>query len=60
MGVAPSKQLCSKRVGRELWRYSDMAGHWDKLVTRSSATIDGKRLIAPQSRKQVVELVGKE
>jgi uncharacterized protein DUF2848 len=44
MGIALSKQLCGKPVGRELWRYADVAHHWDRLVIRSWATIDGKRV----------------
>jgi len=48
MGIALSKQLCGKPVGRELWLYADVAGHWDKLVIRSWATIDGKRVLYQQ------------
>lgn len=43
MGVALSKQLCGKVVGTALWPLSDVAAHWDRLVIRSYATIDGKR-----------------
>ncbi len=45
MGIALSKQLCGKPVGRELWRYADVADHWDKLMIRAWATIDGKRML---------------
>lgn len=45
MGIALSKQLCGKPVGRELWRYADVADHWDKLVIRSWAMIEGKRVL---------------
>lgn len=34
-GVAVSKQLCDKPVARELWRYEDVAPHWDELELRS-------------------------
>jgi hypothetical protein len=37
LGVTLSKQLCSKPVGTTLWRYSDIAPHWDRLVLRSFA-----------------------
>src|SRR6185437_3421028 len=43
MGIALSKQLCGKVVGTALWPLSDVAAHWDRLVIRSYATIDGKR-----------------
>lgn len=45
MGIALSKQLCGKPVGAQLWPYADVAGHWDKLMIRSWATIDGKRVL---------------
>ncbi|SOE95077.1 Protein of unknown function [Burkholderia sp. D7] len=33
--VAVSKQMCAKPVGAALWRYADVAAHWDSLVARS-------------------------
>ena len=42
-GVALSKQLCGTPVGSALWRYEDVERHWDDLVIRSWATVDGKR-----------------
>jgi hypothetical protein len=45
IGVALSKQLCSKVLGRQLWRFDEVAAHWDRLVLRAWATIDGKRLL---------------
>jgi hypothetical protein len=42
-GVALSKQLCGKPVGRDLWRLDEVAAHWDELQMRSFATIDGRR-----------------
>lgn len=44
MGIALSKQLCGKVIGEELWRFDDVADHWDRLVIRSFATINGQRL----------------
>lgn len=44
-GIALSKQLCPKPVGAALWRYADVAPHWDHLVLRSYAHLqDGRRL----------------
>jgi Protein of unknown function (DUF2848) len=48
-GIALSKQLCGKPVGAELWSYADIEGHWDELVIRSWATIDGKRVLYQDS-----------
>lgn len=44
-GVALSKQLCSKVVGTGLWRYEEVVPHWDSLMLRAWATIDGKRVL---------------
>jgi hypothetical protein len=44
-GVALSKQLCAKVVGTQLWRYDEVAPHWDSLILRAWATIDGQRLL---------------
>jgi hypothetical protein len=48
-GIALSKQLCGKPVGTQLWSYADIEGHWDELVIRSWATIDGERLLYQDS-----------
>jgi hypothetical protein len=48
-GIALSKQLCGKPVGSELWSYADVEGHWDELVIRSWATIDGERVLYQDS-----------
>ncbi|HET7888904.1 MAG TPA: DUF2848 domain-containing protein [Bradyrhizobium sp.] len=45
MGIALSKQLCGKPVGRELWLLDDVTPHWDQLRLRAFATIDGRRVI---------------
>jgi hypothetical protein len=42
MGIALSKQLCAKIVGKTLWRLDEVAGHWDQLILRAHATIDSK------------------
>jgi hypothetical protein len=43
MGISLSKQLCAKPVSRELWRYDDIASHWDRLVIRSFVRSNGER-----------------
>lgn len=45
IGIALSKQLCAKPVGRDLWLLDDVADHWDLLQLRAFATIDGRRVI---------------
>lgn len=44
-GVALSKQICDKPIAATVWPYDDVAGHWDALVLRSYATIDGQRTL---------------
>ncbi|HXP96784.1 MAG TPA: DUF2848 domain-containing protein [Telmatospirillum sp.] len=34
--VAHSKQLCAKPLGKTVWRFVDVADHWDQLILRSS------------------------
>ena len=34
-GVTWSKQMCPKPVGATLWRYADVASHWDRLELSS-------------------------
>jgi hypothetical protein len=43
LGIALSKQLCGKVIGRNLWRLNDVLPRWDELILRSWATIDGER-----------------
>ena len=45
VGIALSKQMCGKPIGRTLWRFDDIEGHWDRLILRAWATIDGKRVL---------------
>ena len=49
VGIALSKQLCGKPVGTQLWRYEDVEPHWDQLILRSYATIDGQRVLYQES-----------
>jgi len=44
MGIALSKQLCAKPVGRDAWLLDDVVAHWDQLRLRAFATIDGRRV----------------
>jgi hypothetical protein len=34
-GIAVAKQMCDKPIAPELWRYEEVAPHWDRLVLRS-------------------------
>ena len=43
VGVSLSKQMCAKPVSREVWRFEDVAVHWDKLILRSFVSTEGGR-----------------
>jgi hypothetical protein len=45
MGIALSKQLCGKVIGSELWRFDEIAAHWDAIVIRAYVTIGGERVL---------------
>ena len=45
IGVALSKQLCAKAIGPTLWRHDEVRSHWDRLMLRAWATIDGERVL---------------
>ena len=49
VGIALSKQLCGKPVGTQVWRYEEVEPHWDQLILRSFATIDGARVLYQES-----------
>ena len=44
-GVAVSKQVCPKIVGRTAWRFEDVEPHGDRLMLRSFIAEDGKKVL---------------
>ena len=45
MGIALSKQLCGKVIGKDLWRLDEISKHWDQIKIRAFATIGGQRTL---------------
>ena len=45
INVSLSKQMCAKPVSRKTWKLSDVTPHWDQLILRSHAVIDGARTL---------------
>ena len=43
--VTVSKQMCDKPIASELWELEDVINHWDQMVLRSWAVIDGQRVL---------------
>lgn len=48
VGVAESKQLCAKPIGREVWRYEEVRDHWDRLELSSEIEEDGRNVTYQQ------------
>jgi hypothetical protein len=61
--ITASKQMCEKPCAPTLWRLSDIEAHWDQLILRSYATINGKRELYQQSHVTTMhaprDLIGK-
>jgi hypothetical protein len=43
--VTVSKQMCDKSIAPELWELEDVIGHWDRMILRAFAWIEGKRVL---------------
>ncbi len=43
--VTLSKQACDHPMAPELWAFEEVAGHWDRIILRSFATIGGQRML---------------
>jgi len=44
-GVAHSKQVCPKVIGRTAWRFEEVEPHWGSLMLRSFIEEGGKRVL---------------
>uniref|UniRef100_Q07QN9 DUF2848 domain-containing protein n=1 Tax=Rhodopseudomonas palustris (strain BisA53) TaxID=316055 RepID=Q07QN9_RHOP5 len=62
-GVTVSKQMCDKPIAAQLWDYAELAGHWDQIVLRAHAVIDGAKVLYQEGRLEgvlpVAELIAK-
>ena len=43
--VTVSKQMCDKPMASTLWELEDVIGHWDRMILRSFAVIDGNKVL---------------
>ncbi len=61
VGVSLSKQMCAKPVSRDIWRLEEVVPHWDALVLRSYAGVNGeRRLYQEGSVAELFRLYGKQ
>jgi hypothetical protein len=45
ISVTVSKQMCDKPIAPVLWELEEVAAHWDRMILRSFAWIDGARVL---------------
>lgn len=43
--VTVSKQMCAKPFSESVWRFADVAAHWDQLLMRCYRTLNGERAL---------------
>jgi hypothetical protein len=43
--ITVSKQMCDKPIAPVLWELEDVAAHWDQMILRAFAWIDGARVL---------------
>lgn len=48
--VTVSKQMCDKPVGKQVWRFEDVADHWDSLEMRCWRVRDGQRALYQEGK----------
>lgn len=53
--VLRSKMVCPKPIGKSVWRFNEVAQHWDELVARSFVIVEEKT-VTYQSSKLVALL----
>ena len=49
-GVAVSKQVCPKALGRTAWRFEEVEPHWDRLLLRSFIRKAARRCLIRKDR----------
>jgi Protein of unknown function (DUF2848) len=48
--VTVSKQMCDKVMAPVLWELEEVVGHWDQMILRSHAWIDGARVLYQEGK----------
>ena len=48
--VTVSKQMCAKPMGREVWRFDEVADHWDALEMRCWRVREGQRALYQEGK----------
>lgn len=53
--ITVSKQICQKVMAPELWRYDEVAPHWDELVLRAYSTRGGRRRLYQEDNVRAIK-----
>jgi len=48
--VEKAKQACPKIIAKRAWLYEDVRDHWDRIILRSHATKEGKRVLYQEAK----------
>jgi hypothetical protein len=48
--ITVSKQMCDKPIAPLLWDFEEVADHWDQMILRSHAWIDGERVLYQEGK----------
>jgi hypothetical protein len=56
--VTVSKQMCDKPIAPELWELEDVIEHWDRMILRSFAWINGERVLYQEGTLDAMLPVG--
>ena len=54
LDILKSKQACPTLLSRNLWKYEEIRGHWDKIGIRSWATKEGKKVLYQESTMETI------
>jgi hypothetical protein len=54
LDILKSKQVCPSMISRDLWNYSEVKDHWDRLEFRSWAFQGGKKQLYQESTLDII------
>lgn len=55
-GIALSKQMCEKPIGKTLWAFDEVKDHWTDLILRGYAHIEGERVLYQEGTLDAMRL----
>ncbi len=52
--ILAAKQMCANVISAEVWRYQEVADHWDNLILRSWVEKEGQRQLYQEARLALI------